>query len=78
VVTSPAINLRGQVEYALQEGLVAGAAAGFDNGRNYTEGTVKLYLRQTFGGPGMTPVLPTSPSGSLPAEPVPAPPAGSS
>jgi hypothetical protein len=61
--TGPGVSFRGQVEYALDKDLVAGAAAGFDNGRDYNEGTVKLYLRKTFGLPEMAPVLPSSPAG---------------
>jgi hypothetical protein len=66
VTTGFGLNVRGQVEYALDRDLTAGAAAGFDNGRNYNEATVKLYLRKSFGTPEMAPVLPTSPSGTFP------------
>ncbi len=67
--TSAAFNIKGQVEYALDNGVAVGAAAGFDNGRDFTEGTAKLYLRKTFGTTGApVQVLPSSPS-SLPVVP---------
>jgi len=46
--TGPAFNLRGQVEYAIDNTLSIGAAAGFDNSNNYKEVIAKLYIRKTF------------------------------
>jgi hypothetical protein len=46
--TGPAFNLRGQVEYAIDNTLSIGAAAGFDNSNNYKEVIAKLYVRKTF------------------------------
>jgi hypothetical protein len=44
----PAINLKGQIEYAVDPTLTLGAAASFDNGNNWNEGIAKVYLRKTF------------------------------
>ncbi|HYM71645.1 MAG TPA: cellulose synthase subunit BcsC-related outer membrane protein [Stellaceae bacterium] len=46
--TSPAFNLKGQVEYAIDDTLSIGASASLDNGKSYTEGIGKIYLRKTF------------------------------
>jgi hypothetical protein len=46
--TGPAFNLRGQIEYAIDNTLSIGAAASFDNGNSYDQGIAKIYLRKTF------------------------------
>jgi hypothetical protein len=46
--TGPAINLKGQLEYAVDPTLTLGVAASFDNGNNWDEGIAKIYLRKTF------------------------------
>jgi hypothetical protein len=59
--TGPAFNLRGQVEYAVSNTLTLGAAASFDNGRDYNEGIAKLYLRKSFDMAAPMPAMvPTS------------------
>ncbi len=46
--TGPAINVKGQIEYAIDNSATLGAAVSFDNGNNYNEVITKLYLRKTF------------------------------
>jgi hypothetical protein len=46
--TGPAINVKGQIEYAIDNSATLGAAVSFDNGNNYNEVIAKLYLRKTF------------------------------
>ena len=46
--TGPAFNIKGQLEYAIDDSLSLGIAASLDNGNNYTEGIGKIYLRKTF------------------------------
>jgi hypothetical protein len=46
--TGPAINVKGQIEYALSSSATLGAAVSFDNGNNYNEVIGRLYLRKTF------------------------------
>lgn len=46
--TGPAINVKGQIEYAIDNSASLGAAVSFDNGNNYNEVIAKLYLRKTF------------------------------
>lgn len=46
--TGPAFNIKGQLEYAIDNSLSVGVAASLDNGNNYTEGIGKVYLRKTF------------------------------
>ena len=46
--TGPAINVKGQLEYAIDDSATLGAAVSFDNGNNYNELIAKLYLRKTF------------------------------
>jgi hypothetical protein len=46
--TGPAINVKGQIEYAIDNSATIGAAVSFDNGNNYNEVIAKLYLRKTF------------------------------
>lgn len=41
-------NLKGQVEYALDKTTSLGLAGTVNNGNNYEEGIVQLYLRKTF------------------------------
>jgi hypothetical protein len=46
--TGPAFNVKGQIEYAIDDTATIGAAVSFDNGNNYNEVIAKLYLRKTF------------------------------
>jgi hypothetical protein len=46
--TGPAFNIKGQLEYAIDDTLSLGVAASLDNGNDYTEGIGKIYLRKTF------------------------------
>ena len=46
--TGPAINVKGQIEYAIDNSATIGLAVSFDNGNNYNEVISKLYLRKTF------------------------------
>jgi len=41
-------NLKGQLEYAVDKTFSVGVAGSFNNGNNYDEGIVQLYLRKTF------------------------------
>jgi hypothetical protein len=41
-------NLKGQLEYAVDKTFSVGVAGSFNNGNNYDEGVVQLYLRKTF------------------------------
>jgi hypothetical protein len=41
-------NLKGQLEYAVDKSFSLGVAGSFNNGNNYDEGIVQLYLRKTF------------------------------
>ena len=41
-------NLKGQIEYALDRTTSIGAAGSVNNGNNYDEGIVQVYLRKTF------------------------------
>ena len=41
-------NLKGQVEYAVDKAFSLGAAGSFNNGNNYDEGIIQIYLRKTF------------------------------
>jgi hypothetical protein len=44
----PAYSLKGQVEYAIDNTLSVGLYGSLDNGKNYTEGVAKFYVRKTF------------------------------
>jgi hypothetical protein len=44
----PAFSGKGQIEYAIDNTLSIGASASIDNGKSYTEGIGKLYIRKTF------------------------------
>jgi cellulose synthase operon protein C len=46
--TGPAINVKGQLEYAIDDSTSIGAAVSFNNGNNYNEVIGRLYLRKTF------------------------------
>ena len=46
--TGPAFNVKGQLEYAIDDSTSLGAAVTFDNGNNYNEVIARLYLRKTF------------------------------
>ena len=46
--TGPALNVKGQIEYAIDDSASLGAAVSFDNGNNYNEVIARLYLRKTF------------------------------
>ena len=41
-------NLKGQLEYAVDKTFSLGVAGSFNNGNNYDEGIVQVYLRKTF------------------------------
>jgi hypothetical protein len=41
-------NIKGQVEYAVDKSLALGVAGSINNGNNYNDGIVQLYLRKTF------------------------------
>jgi cellulose synthase operon protein C len=57
--TGPAINVKTQIEYALDNSAALGLAISFDNGNNYNEIITKLYLRKTFDW--FTPVASSDP-----------------
>jgi hypothetical protein len=42
------VNLKGQIEYAVNPTLSIGAAGSFNNSNDYDEGIVQVYLRKTF------------------------------
>jgi cellulose synthase operon protein C len=46
--TGPAFNIKGQIEYAIDNTLSVGASASIDNANDYVEGIGKVYLRKTF------------------------------
>jgi cellulose synthase operon protein C len=46
--TGAAFNLKGQIEYAIDNTFSVGASASLDNANNYIEGIGKIYLRKTF------------------------------
>jgi hypothetical protein len=46
--TGPAINVKTQIEYAIDNSATLGLAVSFDNGNNYNEVIGRLYLRKTF------------------------------
>jgi hypothetical protein len=46
--TGLGFNLKGQLEYAVDQQTSLGVAGSFNNGNNYNEGIVQLYLRKTF------------------------------
>ena len=58
--TGPAINVKTQVEYAIDNSAAIGLAVSFDNGNNYNEVITKLYLRKTFDW--FAPVASTDPT----------------
>jgi hypothetical protein len=43
-----AYSLKGQVEYAIDNSLSVGLFGSLDNGKKYTEGVAKFYVRKTF------------------------------
>ncbi len=46
--TGPAFNVKGQVEYAIDNTASVGGAVSFDNANQYNEVIAKLYIRKTF------------------------------
>ncbi len=65
VVTTPGFNVAGQAEYAFDNGLILGTSAGVNNARDYTEGVVKLYLRDKFSARPPAAVFPDPSRGNL-------------
>lgn len=63
--TGVAYNVKGQVEYRLDNGFSVGGLGAVDNAQNYTEGIAKLYLRKSFGAVPAASVLSTALPGSL-------------
>jgi len=61
VTTGLAANLRGQVEYALDNDVSIGAAGSFNNGHDYNEGIAKIYIRKTFSEPAPGGIIPQPP-----------------
>ena len=63
--TGLAYNIKGQLDYRLDNGFSVGGLAAVDNAQSFTEGIAKLYLRKSFGAVPAAAVLPTALPGSL-------------